>query len=177
MAGWRSRRTEIGDALKTVYLSLGSNLGDRRQNIEDALDRLAAERIQVTRRSSFYETEPQDVKEQPWFLNLVAACQTTLFPLQLLAILLRVEREGGRIRGNTPKGPRVIDLDILLYGSRVIESPRLTIPHPRMLQRRFVLEPMLEIAPALRHPATKQPLQIYLRDVAGQQLRKLPPYP
>lgn len=173
MAGRGSRRQAAGGALKTVYLSLGSNLGDRRRNIEDALARLEAEHISVSARSSFYETEPQDVKDQPWFLNLAVACQTTCFPLQLLSILQRLEREGGRRRSTRSKGPRLIDLDILLYGDHVIDTPRLTVPHPRMLARRFVLEPLLEIAPALRHPVTRQPLQRYLRDVADQPLHKL----
>lgn len=174
MAGRRFYRQETRIPLKTAYLSLGSNLGDRQRNVEDAFDRLEAEGIHITGRSSLYETEPQDFAEQPWFLNVAAACQTSHFPLQLLAILLRIEREGGRVRGTRPKGPRAIDLDILLYGEHVIDTPRLIVPHPRMLQRRFVLEPLLELAPDLRHPVTRQPLRSYLNDVAGQKLRKLP---
>jgi 2-amino-4-hydroxy-6-hydroxymethyldihydropteridine diphosphokinase len=159
--------------LNHVFLSLGSNLGDRRRNLEDALARLEAEHVPVAARSSFYESAPQDFEDQPWFLNMVAECETDHSPRHLLAILLKVEREGGRIRGTRPKGPRVIDLDILLYGDSIIDTPQLTVPHPRMLARRFVLEPLLEIAPNLRHPLTHQPFSESLNDVAGQPLRKL----
>jgi 7,8-dihydro-6-hydroxymethylpterin-pyrophosphokinase len=93
--------------------------------------------------------------------------------LQLLAILQRIEREGGRTRAGRPKGPRLIDIDLLLYGNHVVQMPQLTVPHPHMLERRFVLEPLLEIAPELRHPITKQPLRSHLKSIAGQQLRKL----
>ncbi len=124
-------------------------------------------------RSSWYETAPQDVEDQPWFLNIAAACRTSYFPLQLLARLLRIEREGGRTRMGRSKGPRTIDLDILLYGEHVIDTPRLTVPHPGLLQRRFVLEPLTEIAPGLRHPVTHRPLASYLIQVKDQPLRKL----
>jgi len=98
------------------------------------------------------------------------ACETRLFPLQLLTALLRIEREIGRVR-RLPRGPRVIDIDILLVGSAVIDTPQLTIPHPRMLERRFVLEPLLEIAPELLHPVTRRPLRDYLSQVKSQKLR------
>jgi 2-amino-4-hydroxy-6-hydroxymethyldihydropteridine diphosphokinase len=162
-------------AVRPAYLSLGSNLGNRQENLERALAALEAESIRVTARSSFYETEPQEVWEQPWFLNLAAACETAYFPAQFLTISQRIERELGRVRepGATPKGPRLIDIDILLYGNVVMQTPRLTIPHPRLPLRRFVLEPLLEIAPDLRHPGTGRYLRDYLRKVQGQQLRKL----
>jgi 2-amino-4-hydroxy-6-hydroxymethyldihydropteridine diphosphokinase len=137
------------------------------------LARLEGEHVHIIGRSSFYQTEPQDVRDQPWFLNLVAVGETSYFPLQLLAILQRIEHEGGRTRGGRPKGPRLIDLDLLLYGDNVIETPQLTVPHPRMLERRFVLEPLLEIAPDLRHPLAMRPLRSYLKGIAGQRLRKL----
>ena len=145
-------------------------MGERDENIERALALLEREQIHVVVRSSIYETEPQDVAGQPWFLNIAVACETRLFPLQLLTALLRIEREIGRVR-RIPRGPRVIDIDILLIGSAVIDTPRLTIPHPRMLERRFVLEPLLEIAPALLHPVTKRPLRDYLSQVKAQKLR------
>lgn len=157
-----------------AYLSLGSNLGNRRANIEAALARLEAAGVRVVARSSFYETAPQDLEDQPWFLNMVAACETRHSPQHLMAILLQAEREGGRTRGTRPKGPRVIDLDILLYGDCVIDTPQLTVPHPRMLGRRFVLEPLLEIAPGVRHPVTHQLLGASLDQVAAQPIRKLP---
>ncbi len=160
---------------KTVFLSLGSNLGSREQNLEHAITALEQDSIHVLSRSSIYETEPQDFKHQPCFLNMVVECQTSCFPLQLLAMLQRIERELGRTRGpgTIRKGPRVIDLDVLLFGNIVIDTPQLTIPHPRLLERRFVLEPLLEIAPDLKHPQTKEPLSRSLSKVAAQKMRKL----
>ena len=157
---------------KEIYLSLGSNLGDRTRNIDGALRRLEAAAVRLTGCSSFYETEPQDLKEQPWFLNVVVRCEARYHPLELLSVLLRIEREGGRVRTDQLKGPRSIDLDILLYGEQMMNTPELTIPHPRMLERRFVLEPLVEIAPELRHPVTKRLLSLYLKNVAQQDLRK-----
>jgi 2-amino-4-hydroxy-6-hydroxymethyldihydropteridine diphosphokinase len=137
--------------LKTVYLGLGSNVGDREANLREALERLQSAGIRVVRRSSLYETEPQDVRDQAWFLNAVLEVETDLFPLQLLACTQNIERQMGR-RRLTPKGPRNIDIDILFYGRSVIHTPELQTPHPRIAQRRFVLEPLSEIAPELRHP-------------------------
>jgi len=160
-------------SVKTVYLSLGSNLGDRQLHLQRAVACLEGEGVKVQRQSSLYETEPQDVARQPWFLNIVVRCETQLFPVQLLKVLQRIERELGRIRaGAVRRGPRVIDIDILLYGNAVIDTPQLTVPHPRMTERRFVLEPLLEIAPELRHPATKQSLRRYMDALTGQQVRK-----
>lgn len=160
---------------KTVYLSLGSNLGTREQNLERAIAGLGEQRIHVIRRSSIYETQPQDFLQQGWFLNMAVECETRCFPLQLLTILQRIERELGRVRGAGAirKGPRIIDIDILLFGTVVMNTPQLTIPHARMLERRFMLEPLLEIAPDLRHAESKQPLSRYLSKVAGQKMRKL----
>ena len=160
---------------KRVYLSLGTNLGDRSANLRNTVVALETERIHVTATSSLYETEPQDLHDQPWFLNQVAACETMLFPMQLLSLLERLERQLGRVRmpGARPKGPRLIDLDILLYGSSIIESPRLQVPHPRMLERRFVLQPLAEIAPDLRHPRTGKPLASYLPLVSSQRISKI----
>lgn len=159
---------------KLVYLSLGANLGDRASNLDRALAAIEAESIRIIARSSLYETEPQDVRDQPWFLNLAAACETVYFPLQLLSILQRIERELGRTRatGTPAKGPRVIDIDILLYGTVVMDTERLIIPHPRMLDRRFVLEPLVEIAPDLQDPGTGRPLKGFLRKTETQRLRK-----
>lgn len=161
-------------ALKRAFLSLGSNLRDRRANLEQALAALEREQVHVVARSSIYETEPQDVANQPWFLNMVVECESRFFPHQLLAVTQRVEREMGRVRtGAPPRGPRVIDIDILLFGNAALETPELMIPHPRMFDRRFVLEPLLEIAPELRHPVTKQPVSRYLSAVALQKLTKV----
>jgi 2-amino-4-hydroxy-6-hydroxymethyldihydropteridine diphosphokinase len=162
--------------LKKIYLSLGSNLGNREENLHRALQALDRERIPVVARSAIYETEPRDMPDQPWFLNMAVACETRCFPLQLLAVLHKIERESGRVRGagDVRQGPRILDLDILLFGNAVVDTPELTIPHPRMLERRFVLEPLVEIAPDLRHPVTKELLSKYLFKVAGQRVTRLP---
>lgn len=158
--------------MKTAFLSLGSNLGDRAQNLNTALRLLAESRVRITRQSYLYETEPQDVRHQPWFYNLVAEVETSLFPLQLLNVTQRIEKEMGRQRV-APKGPRIIDIDLLLWGNFVIQTPRLEVPHPRMLERRFVLEPLLELAPSLRHPVTRQPLKTALAELRGQTVKRV----
>ena len=157
---------------KTVYLSLGSNLGDRQANLREALARLA-ELGDVTSVSSCYETEPVDFVAQPWFLNCAVALSTDKMPRQFLGAVQKIEQEMGRKR-TQPKGPRVIDLDILLFGSAVVDTPRLTIPHAAMHERRFVLEPLAEIAPEVRHPVFKRTVR-ELRDALppGQQVKKL----
>ncbi len=158
---------------KRVFLALGSNLGHREENLENAITALARQDIGLIARSSIYETEPQDVADQPWFLNMVIECETRCFPLQLLAVLLKIERELGRLQTNVVRrGPRIIDLDILLFGNISMQTPQLTIPHPRMSERRFVLEPLLEIAPELKHPETREPLKKSLARLSGQRLRK-----
>jgi 2-amino-4-hydroxy-6-hydroxymethyldihydropteridine diphosphokinase len=160
---------------KRVYLSLGSNLGEREENLDRALRALERDHIHVLAQSSIYETEPQDVIQQRWFLNLAVECEARYFPLQLLGVTQRIERELGRERGPAAvhRGPRVIDIDILLLGNVVMATPQLTIPHPRMLARRFVLEPLLEIAPELRNPGTREPLSKHFGKLEGQKVRKL----
>ena len=161
-------------ASKLVYLSLGSNVGDRDQYLAEALQRLEQSGVHITARSSVYETEPQDLKDQPWFLNMVVACETRYFPMQLLNTLQGIERDLGRLRGpgQIRRGPRPIDIDILLFANAVIDTPQLTVPHPRMLDRRFVLEPLLEIAPHLKLPYSTQPLRSYLPAIAMQRVKK-----
>jgi len=134
-----------------IYLSLGSNLGDRAANLERAIEALPAIGVRVLRQSSIYETEPVDFLAQPWFLNCVVEAETSLMPRQLLIELQAIERKLGS-RKLVPRGPRIIDLDVLLYGSAVIHAAGLEIPHPRLTERRFVLVPLAEVAPALRHP-------------------------
>ncbi|PYT74469.1 MAG: 2-amino-4-hydroxy-6-hydroxymethyldihydropteridine diphosphokinase [Acidobacteria bacterium] len=136
----------------TVYLSLGSNLGDREKNLRAAMAFLADANLRMTGISSFYETEPVDLREQPWFLNCVVQAETELPPLDLLRVLRGIEATMGS-KKLVPKGPRLIDLDILLYSGETIDTPELQVPHPRMLQRKFVLVPLAEIAPNLRHPS------------------------
>jgi len=138
-----------------VYLSLGSNLGDRRANFEAAMNALAGAGISANKVSSLYETEPKDFLEQPWFLNCAVEAETALAPLELLRALRGIEAQLGS-KKEFAKGPRLLDIDILLYGEETIDSPELQVPHPRMLQRNFVLVPLAEIAPDLRHPDWKQ---------------------
>src|SRR5438270_11995242 len=126
--------------MKTAFLSLGSNIEDRRENLRRAIELLASPDLRIKRTSSIYETEPQDLRHQPWFLNLVIEIETTLFPMQLLGRIQRIERDLGRQR-TVPKGPRTIDIDIILFGDFIIDTPQLQVPHPRMTARRFVLEP------------------------------------
>jgi 2-amino-4-hydroxy-6-hydroxymethyldihydropteridine diphosphokinase len=148
---------------KTVYLSLGSNLGNREGNLRAAIERLR-ELGEVSAVSSFYETEPVEMTDQPWFLNCAVALETERMPKQLLAAALGIERELGRNRKKTqPKGPRTLDIDIILFGNSVIEMPGLRVPHPRMAARRFVLEPLAEIAAEVRHPVLKKTMR-ELRD-------------
>ncbi len=133
-----------------VYLGLGSNLGDREGNILKAFERLE-EKVRILRVSSLYETEPVGYREQPWFLNAAFAGETELAPHPLLDFLKAIERELGRT-GGVRWGPRPIDIDILFYNGLVLSDEKLTIPHPRLHERRFVLAPLAEIAPDLVHP-------------------------
>ena len=140
--------------MQEVYLSIGSNLGDRVANIRTALSMLK-EKTQLQKVSSLYETAPVDYLEQPSFINAACSLHTDLDPWPLLELLKDIERGMGR-RPTVHGGPRVIDLDILLYGTLVVELPDLTIPHPRMAQRAFVLVPLAEIGLQLLHPVTGQ---------------------
>lgn len=148
-----------------VFLSLGSNIGDRRTLIRKALKVLSGAGIRVLRVSSLYRTEPVDLRNQPWFINCVAKVETDLSPRGLLRLLKSTERTLGRRRG-APKGPRPIDIDILLYENVVVRSRALTIPHARVKERKFVLVPLREIAPRLLHPATRQTVAAMLRETA-----------
>lgn len=140
---------------KTVYLGLGSNVGDRERNLRRAVEALEAPDLRITRVSPLYETEPVEFTRQAWFLNQVAEAETELFPLQLLGRVARVERSLGRVR-DIPKGPRTIDIDILFFGRAVVRTTKLEIPHPAIAERRFVLVPLAVLAPDLRHPVTRK---------------------
>ena len=146
---------------KTVYLSLGSNVGDRQANLETAIERLR-ELGDVKAVSSFYETEPVDLAAQPWFLNCAVALETEAMPRSLLGRVLAIEQNMGRKRLQM-KGPRSIDIDILLFGNSVVDTRELAIPHPALQERRFALEPLCEIAPEVRHPVFKRTMR-ELRD-------------
>jgi 2-amino-4-hydroxy-6-hydroxymethyldihydropteridine diphosphokinase len=139
-------------AFMRVYLSLGSNLGDRESNLRAAIVALPSANFHATNVSSFYETEPVDYLDQPWFLNCVVEGQSASPPRDLLHALRDIENQLGS-KKTFAKGPRLLDIDILLYGDETIDSPELQIPHPRMLQRKFVLAPLAEIAPQLQHPS------------------------
>ncbi len=156
---------------KLVYLSLGSNVGDRAANLRAAIGRLG-DLGEVMAVSSFYETEPVEFTAQPWFLNCAVKLRTEKMPRQLIRGILDIEKKMGRRRVQQ-KGPRLIDIDIILLGNSIIKTVGLTVPHPAMHTRRFVLEPLAEIAAEARHPGLKRTIR-ELRDAlpAGQTLRR-----
>jgi len=158
--------------VKTVYLGLGSNIGNSQQMLQAAIDRLDSSDLKVRRVSSVYKTEPQERRNQHWFLNAAVEAETDLFPRQLLARIAKIEQQLGR-RRMLAKGPRTIDIDILFYGGFIVQTPELTIPHPRLGERRFVLAPMAELAPDLRDPVTHRTMRDLLAATAGQAVRKI----
>jgi 2-amino-4-hydroxy-6-hydroxymethyldihydropteridine diphosphokinase len=155
----------------TAYLSLGSNVGDRDGNLRDAIRRLRA-LGKILQISSFYETEPVEFTAQSWFLNCVVELETEETAEELMAHLLGIEEQMGRKR-TQKKGPRNIDIDILLFGDLIVEADGLTVPHPALQERRFVLEPLAEIASDARHPVLKHTIRELLDSLPpGQTVRK-----
>ncbi len=141
--------------MATAFVGLGSNIEPRRHHLQLALTRLRAAPFGMTAQSSLYESEPMDVTEQAWFLNMVVQLETELEPLALLKALQGVEQEAGK-QIVVRRGPRTLDLDLLLWGQAILETRDLTLPHERLALREFVLRPLAEIAPEVRHPLTER---------------------
>jgi len=160
--------------MPTVYIALGTNIGNRDENLSEAARRLRESGVEITKLSSIYETEPVDYLDQPWFLNAVLEAQTTLSAAQLLTTLRSIESQMGS-KKPFAKGPRLIDLDILLYGDDTIETTDLQVPHPRMLRRNFVLVPLAEIAPDLKHPSWRANVtELLTHSPDSSQVRRIP---
>ena len=155
------------DESVTVYLSLGSNIGERQENLDKAVDFLS-QKLQVVKVSSIYDTAPVGDIEQPRFLNLVCQAYTRLAPKELLAVAKGIESKLGRKPGK-PDAPRPMDIDILFYGDKVIKTSELVIPHPRLVERAFVLIPLNEIAPDLVHPVSGKTIKELLKGISGKQ--------
>jgi 2-amino-4-hydroxy-6-hydroxymethyldihydropteridine diphosphokinase len=173
-AGFAEYNWVAGTMSNLVYLSLGSNVGDREAHLHEAIARLRKVG-QIVSVSSFYETEPVEVTNQGWFLNCAVTLETEKTARQLMAAILRIEHEMGRERLQK-KGPRIIDVDIVLFADKIVDSTEVTVPHPAMHDRRFVLQPLAEIAPEARHPISKKTVREMLEELpAGQAVRKQQP--
>jgi 2-amino-4-hydroxy-6-hydroxymethyldihydropteridine diphosphokinase len=164
------------EAGSSAYISVGSNLGKKLENCRWGIAALEADpEIRITGRSRFYRTEPVDFLAQDWFVNGAVRLQTGLGPFELLDRLLMIQRAAGRPSGGLRFGPRVLDLDLLLYDQLVLEDARLCLPHPRMHRRRFVLQPMCDIDPSIVHPLLGKTIQSLLAELGkhGQRVVEL----
>ena len=147
-----------------AYVGLGANLGDRETTLRRAVELLAEEPgIEVAAVSTLRETDPVGLVDQPLFLNGAVAVETSLSPRELLDVLLRIEQALGRVRSGVRWGPRTVDLDVLVYDDQVVDEPGLRVPHPRLHERRFTLEPLAELAPALEIPGRGQVSELLAR--------------
>ena len=159
-----------------AYISVGSNIGDKLANCQKGVTSLAeAGRCRILAQSRIYATEPVDYEDQDWFVNMVVKLETSLDPFHLLDHIENIQRAAGRIQDPIRFGPRILDLDIVLYDDRVIESERLVIPHPRMHKRRFVLKPICDIDPSIIHPVLKKEMRALLKRL-GDENQKVSEY-
>ena len=162
--------------LHIAYISVGSNMGDRLQNCLRGIEALTEDgNSRILAQSRIYTTEPVDYKDQDWFINMMVKLETTDDPFELLDHIEEIQRAAGRMQDPIRFGPRILDLDIILYDDRIIETERLAVPHPRMHKRRFVLKPICDIDPGIIHPVLKQEMQILLKSV-GEKKQKVYPY-
>lgn len=155
----------------SVYLSLGSNIGERQENLLKAVDYIS-QRMRVEKKSSIYDTAPLENPNQNRFLNMTCQVTTTIPAATLLSLFKGIENKMGRVPG-PPNGPRPIDIDILLYGDDIINTPDLKVPHPRMLERAFVLVPLVEIAPDIVHPVQKRTIKELLTIVQSKGIQDI----
>jgi 2-amino-4-hydroxy-6-hydroxymethyldihydropteridine diphosphokinase len=159
-----------------AFISLGSNIGDKYRYCREGIAALESDaHTVVTSRSSFYRTAPVDYQDQDWFVNAVVRVETRRDPLALLALLNAIEARAGRKRGGIRFGPRTLDMDIIFYGGRIMADPALTLPHPRMHKRRFVLQPLCDIDPTIVHPVFHKTVQ-YLLDHLDDEGQEIHPY-
>lgn len=159
-----------------AYISIGSNLGQKDENCRSGIAALIRSgRARLVDQSPLYQTEPVDYLDQDWFVNCVIKIETDLDPLNLLSILKSVEQSAGRVKDTIRFGPRILDMDIILFDDLVMRAPTLTVPHPRMHKRRFVLKPMCDIDPDVLHPVLKRTMDSLLRDLdeKGQRIVEL----
>lgn len=155
----------------TAYISVGSNLGDKLENCRRGIRQLERDEVRLKAESRIYQTEPVDYLDQDWFINIVVKIETLLDPSRLLRRLQSIQRKAGRLQDSIRFGPRVLDLDIIFYDEVVIHSAQLVIPHPRMHKRRFVLQPLCDIDPAIMHPVLKTDVRTLLNRLDDNEQR------